>query len=535
MTGWNIADVLEVVAQEVPDAPFVSQGDRVQTWRESDARADRVAAFLQERGHAAHEHLAQYLRNCPEYLESWVATLKNAMTPVNTNYRYGPDELAYLWEDADATAVVFHGSYAQVIEGMRAEVPGVRTWLWVDDDTTPCPDWAVDYERVASSFAGVRLHRDRDGDDLVLLYTGGTTGMPKGVMWRQDDLFMLLGAATSGRYGGEQDLDFARSRVARPGRVHLPAAPLMHGAGCFTCLPILTRGGGVALLASPGFDAIELLDVVERRAVNSVSWVGEVFARPVLDAIRANPGGWDLSSWKTITSGGMAFTQETKRGLGEALPKLTIADVYGSSEVLAAARSVSSSDRGIGRNGTFSAQSSVSVLREDGTVVPPGSSEVGMLAFAGRQPLGYYKDDAKTAATFRVVDGRRWSIPGDMATVSEDGTISLLGRGSTCINTGGEKVFPEEVENALRTHPQVLDAIVVGVDDLRFGETIGAAVQLEPGSEVTDDELREHVRSRLARYKAPRKIERVARAPRGPNGKPDLPAARKLFSLADSR
>jgi acyl-CoA synthetase (AMP-forming)/AMP-acid ligase II len=538
VTGWNIADVLEIVAEEVPDATAVSQGERALTWRELDERADRLLAFLQGRGHTTHEHVAQYLRNCPEYLESMIATIKGAMVPVNTNYRYGPDELAYLWDNADVTAVVFHASYTPTIEAMRARSPRVRTWLWVADAsvdaTGECPSWATPYDSVVASYDGSPHRPERSGDDLILLYTGGTTGMPKGVMWRQDDLFMLLGAATSGRYGDAQDLAFARTRVARPGRLHLPAAPLMHGAGCFTCIPFLSRGGSVALLESPTFVATELLDVIERRRVASVSWVGEVFARPVLDALRAEPGRWDLSSWRTITSGGMAFTEETKRGLNELLPDLVIADVYGSSEVLSAARSISSTSRGVERNGTFRASAAVTVLRPDGTVVPPGSLEPGLIAFAGRQPLGYYKDAAKTASTFRVVDGRRWSVPGDMATVAEDGTINLLGRGSTCINTGGEKVFPEEVEDALRSHPLVADALVLGLPDDRFGERVAAVVQLEPRADLNDEALRTHVADRLARFKAPRSVLRVDLVPRGPNGKPDLGAARHLFARAEA-
>jgi len=514
----------------------VTQGERELTWGEADRRADRLLAFLQDRGHEPRQHVAQYLRNCPEYLESMVATLKGAMVPVNTNYRYGPDELCYLWNNAEITAVIFHASYTETVEAVRGRLPGITTWLRVDDATPgPCPAWAHDYEVVATTLAAGPAAVDRSGDDLILLYTGGTTGLPKGVMWRQDDLFMALGAATSGRYGDVPDLEFARSRVARPGRVHLPAAPLMHGAGCFTCLPFLTRGGSVALLEGAGFSAEELLDVVERREVTSVSWVGEVFARPVLDALVAEPDRWDLSSWRTVTSGGMAFTDATKSGLSQALPQLLIADVYGSSEALSAGRSISSSDKGVERSGTFRAGGAVKVLREDGTVVPPGSTEAGLLAFSGRQPVGYWKDEAKTAATFRMVEGRRWSVPGDMATVSEDGTITLIGRGSTCINTGGEKVFPEEVEDALRAHPQVADAIVVGLPDPTFGERVAAVVQLEPDVRLTDEELREHVATRLARYKIPRSIRIVDLVPRGPNGKPDLAVARTSFDSLGPR
>lgn len=527
MTGWNIADVLEVVAREVPDAPAVTQEERELTWRELDDRSSRLAGYLASRGHRPGEHVAQYLRNCPEYLESLIATIKGAMVPVNTNYRYGPDELAYLWGNAEATAVVFQGSYGTIVEQTLDRVPGIRTWLWVDDGTGPCPPWATSYAE-AAAYDGPLATVTRSGDDLILLYTGGTTGMPKGVMWRQDDLFMLLGAATNGKYGDEQDLAFAASRVARPGRVHLPAAPLMHGAGCFTCIPFLARGGSIALLSSPSFDAIELLDTVERRRVTSVSWVGEVFARPVLDALRADPGRWDLSSWRTVTSGGMAFTEDTKRGLAELLPELVIADVYGSSEVLSAARSVSSRSSGVQRSGSFRAGPVVTVLRDDGTVIPPGTGEAGLLAFGGRQPLGYWRDEAKTATTFRTVEGKRWAVPGDLATVDADGTISLIGRGSTCINTGGEKVFPEEVEAAVRRFPGVVDVVVVGVPDERFGEQVAALVQTQPEVVLDQGKLLAHVGTLLAHYKVPRRVVQVELVPRGPNGKPDLAAAKAM-------
>src|ERR1700688_4825819 len=289
MSGWNLADILEVVAREVPEAPAIIQGVRVVSFASLDSRAASVAAFLTGRGIGRQAKVAQYLRNGPEYLESIVACFKGSFVPLNTNYRYGASELTYLWNNADTAVVLFHGSYADTIESMREQVPSVRLWLMVDDGSGLCPGWAMPYEPAPNGElpAETAAPHARSGDDLVLLYTGGTTGLPKGVMWRQDDLFVKLGNASNGRYPDVPDLDYARKRVASHGRRHLPAAPLMHGAGCLTCLPVIARGGAAVLLAEPAFRAGELLDTIERHRVNSVGWVGDAFARPVLAELDA--------------------------------------------------------------------------------------------------------------------------------------------------------------------------------------------------------------------------------------------------------
>jgi acyl-CoA synthetase (AMP-forming)/AMP-acid ligase II len=525
VAGWNIADVLDVVAEEVPESPAVIQGARRVTWSEMDRRAERLAAFWVDGGLDRQDKIVLYLRNCPEYIESMVAALKASLVPVNTNYRYGPAELLHLWRDADARAVVFHGSFTEAIEQIRGRLPEIVGWLWVDDGTGPCPGWAVPYESVADAPGPVtRRAWERDGDDLVLLYTGGTTGMPKGVMWRQDDLMIVLGNAANGKYPDEADLAYARSRVARRGRRHLSAAPLMHGAGAFTCIPVLARGGAIVLLERPSFDPEELLDTIEREHVHSASWVGDAFARPVLAALRAGPGRRALDSWSVVTSGGVLFSDDVKRGLIDLVPGLLIADVYGSSEAPAAARSVSTAATRDAPAGAFSRGTSITVLSEDGGEAVPG--EIGMVAYGGRQPLGYYKDPEKTERTFRIVDGRRYAITGDFATVDASGHITVLGRGSSCINTGGEKVFPEEVEAVLLRAPAVRDVVVVGVPDERLGEQVAAAVALNPGFDLDTATLRDHARGWLAGYKVPRRFVAVPTVVRGPNGKVDYAAAK---------
>jgi acyl-CoA synthetase (AMP-forming)/AMP-acid ligase II len=524
--GWNFADVLECVADEVPASLAVAYGDRRHTWRELMGRAGGVAAHLTAAGLPRQARVVQYLRNRPEYLESFVGTLLGAFVPVNTNYRYGPAELTYLWNDCAAEAVVFAAEFAPTIERMRDTVPHVRTWLCVDDDEGACPEWAEPYEPATATVA-TRPGWERSGDDLVVIYTGGTTGLPKGVMWRQDDLFVLLGNQANGRYPDAPDLGYARSRVVADGRRHLPAAPLMHGAGCLTCMPVMARGGGIVLLTGASFDPTELLDAVEREHVFSVGWVGDAFARPVLEALQSEPHRWDLASWRVVTSGGVLFSEGVKQGLIEHVPGLTIADVYGSTEAVAAARSVTSAtERSTGRS--FSASSHFQVLDEQDQPVRPGSGEIGRVAFTGRLPLGYLGDETKTAATFRMIDGVRHAFTGDSAQVDGDGRIVLLGRGSACINTGGEKVYPEEVEEVLMRHPDIADVAVVGVPDERFGERVAAAVQLEPGRELDTPAVIAFVKEHLASYKAPRLVVPVTLIPRGPNGKADHDALRPL-------
>jgi 3-oxocholest-4-en-26-oate---CoA ligase len=531
MTGWNIADVLEVVAAEVPGSPAVIQGDRVVTWHELDLRAGRVAAWLRAAGLARGGSVAQYLRNSPEYIESLYAGLKASLVPVNTNYRYGPGELMYLWGNADVRAVVFHGEFTAQIELIRDQLPGILSWLWVDDGTGPCPGWAVSYQAAATGAIpgpGDPPGPDqRSGDDLLLLYTGGTTGLPKGVMWRQDDLFILLGNAARGGYPDEPDMEYARSRVAREGRRMLPAAPLMHGAGCFSCMPILARGGAIVLLESHSFDPVEFLDVVEARQVYAASWVGDAFARPVADALDAQPGRWPLSSLKTITSGGVVFTDATKRRLLAHAPHLLINDVFGASEAITVGSSLVTKDNIAASDGSFRPRPGMRVVDEAGRDVVPGSGVAGLIAFSGRQPLGYYKDERKTAEVFRDIGGRRYSVPGDWAVVAADGTVTLLGRGSACINTGGEKVYPDEVEKVIATLPGVADAVVIGVPHERFGQAVVAVVQAGPEPALSADAVISHCKEHLAGYKAPREVIFVTSIGRGPTGKVDLNSLRQ--------
>jgi fatty-acyl-CoA synthase len=523
MPGWNFADAWEVVARQVPDAQAQVQGDRRVTWGEFDRRANGVARLLLDRGAAEQDKVAQYLHNCPEYLESMFAAFKAGLVPINTNYRYADEELIYLWDNADCVAVVFHGTFTERIERIRDRVPRVTTWLWVDDGSGPCPEWATPYDEAAAAGTeeAVQAPWGRDGDQLLMLYTGGTTGMPKGVMWRQDDLFRNLCGALNPRYRQDPvDYDVVREAVVGPGFIGLPACPLMHGTGCFTQLILLTGGGSSVLLHSTGLDVEEILDTVQREGVNQLVIVGDAFAKPILRALDARPGNWDLSTLFMIASSGVMFSTESKQALLGHIPNMMIIDAFSSSEAVGMGQSVTTAG-GESGTGKFMLGENTKVISEEGKAVEPGSGEQGRVAVGGFQPIGYYKDEEKTAATFIEFEGKRYSCPGDWATVEADGSLTLLGRGSVCINTGGEKVYPEEVEEVMKTHPAVTDAVAVGVPDDKFGEAITAVVELEPGASLESSDLSKHVKERLASYKAPKHMVVVDTIGRAPNGKVD--------------
>lgn len=554
VTGWNLADVFETIADATPDALAQAHGEREYTWAEFDQRADGVAAYLLDAGLVEQDKVVQYLYNTPDYLESLLAAFKAGLATVNTNYRYGPDELVYLWDNCDAAAVVFHGTFAATIEPILPRVPRVKVWLWVDDGSGACPEWATPYEPLTAPGAATgRVHGPwgRSGDHLFMLYTGGTTGMPKGVMWRQDDVFGALNQTLSTPYPDTPDhTELARRITERAGRragpKNVPAAPLMHGTGTFNALTCLMLGGSVTTLTGRHFDAVELLDTIDRSRINSVAIVGDAFAKPMLRALDAEPDRWDISSLRVVMTSGVMCSAESKAGLLRHNPRLIVVDSLGSSEALSMATSTTTADTlgqdipasgGVTAQFQLNAASRVVVEDADGwRDVVPGSGEHGRVALRGRTPIGYYKDPAKTAATFVTIDGGRYSIPGDFAEVLADGTVRLYGRGSQCINTGGEKVYPEEVEEALKVHPAVLDAAVVGLPDERFGEAITALVEIDPEADFDAGGLIDHVKGRLARYKAPKAVYRVPTIGRQVNGKLDYRALKRTAeSLASAR
>jgi acyl-CoA synthetase (AMP-forming)/AMP-acid ligase II len=526
MTAWNFADVFETVADRLPDAPALTQGPRSLTWAETNRRANGLAQGLLDAGFAEQDKAALYLYNCPEYIESTFAAFKAGLAVANTNYRYVDDELVYLWDNADAGVVIFHGTFADNCARVRGRLPDVRMWLWVDDGTGPCPSWATAYEEVAGRGTDENVSGSwgRSGDHLLLLYTGGTTGMPKGVMWRQDDLFRSLDAVNREPL---EDLDALRSRLVKAGPRNLPGAPLMHGTGFFNVVSNLMLGGSATMLEGRRFDPIELLDTIEQRRINSMSIVGDAFAKPIVRALDAEPNRWDISSMRVIVSSGVMWSAESKAALLRHNDRLILVDSLGSSEGIGMANSTTRSDE---RTDTarFTLSPTTRVLMPDGSDARPGTGDVGQVAMRGHTATGYYKDPEKTAATFRVVNGVRYSIPGDWAEVLADGTVKLLGRGSQCINTGGEKVYPEEVEEVLKLFPGVHDVAVVGLPHERFGQAITALVQTDAGVSVDRTELIAFVKTKLAAYKAPKDVFVVPAVGRAVNGKLDYKAATSI-------
>ena len=532
--NWNFGTIFESVADAIPDSPALVQDERRRTWRELDERAARLAAAFRAHGLGPGSKVAFYLYNCNEYLEALFATFKLRAVPANVNYRYTADELAYLLENSDAEVVVFHGSLGDRVDAVRDSKLKVRAAVQVDDGS-PLVDGALRYEDLIEAHEPME-RIERSGDDLVFLYTGGTTGMPKAVIWRHEDLFGALAPLAYSFFGLDmpEDSTEAGSRALKVHEsglvpIHLPASPLMHGTGQFSTLQALFLGGTIVTLESRHFDPHELWRVVQRERVTQIAIVGDAFAKPMLRALdeadaRGEP--YDLSSLVLVISSGVMWSESVKRELIERHPVIAY-DSLGSSEGVGFANAITTTDSK-GETAKFSVGPNTKVFTDDGREVKAGSGEVGYLAVGGNIPLGYFKDPKKTAETFREVDGRRYSIPGDYATVEEDGTITLLGRGSVSINSGGEKIFPEEVEEAVKQHPSVADAVVVGVPDERFGEAVAAVVALAPGRSADEDEISEAVeRSGLARFKRPRHVVVVDTVPRGPNGKADYAWARE--------
>jgi fatty-acyl-CoA synthase len=523
---WNLADLFELVADSCPERVALQHGrDGVtRSWRELERRANALARHFARR-HAPGAKIAIYAHNRPEFIETLVGAMKARLVPVNVNYRYLEDELVYLFDNSDSEIVVYEATYAERIAKVRDRLPGVREWVELEDGTSGNA-FATPYEQIIGAGAE-RLEIRRSPRDLLFLYTGGTTGLPKGVMWEQSALFRSIGgggnAVLGERASGSVEEQRARIRELPRSQRLLPGSPLMHGTGLFTSFNALGGGGSVVTLRSRSLDPEELWSTVEVRGVQALSIVGDAFAKPMLRALETHPGRWDLRSCVLIVSSGVMWSPEVKRGLLQHLPHTILFDSFGSSEATGFGTEMSTKDSEV-KIGRFRLGPNCKVFTPDGREVLPGSSEAGFVARSGPIPVGYYKDEKKTAETFRTIDGERWSIPGDWCNVNPDGTLNLLGRGSVCINTGGEKVYPEEIEESLKQHPSVYDAAVVGLPDERWGEAVTALIQLRPDAAPMAEELRAHVRERLAPYKAPKSVLFVDSLGRSPSGKVDYKA-----------
>jgi acyl-CoA synthetase (AMP-forming)/AMP-acid ligase II len=534
---FNVADLFECVVDHVPDRVAVSADGRQLTYRELDARANRLAHVLADLGVAPGEHVACYLHTSTAYLEVMLACFKLRAVPVNVNDRYTADEVAYLCEDADAVALLADPDGASLAATLPVQVPSLGVAFEVGGD---------ECERRLAAADASRGFAPRSGDDHYILYTGGTTGKPKGVVWRHEDIF--FGAMGGGNAGGppietpEAIGPSALTNRAQRLGPFLPAGdpgpeqficlalgPLGHASGQWSAFGTLLGGARVVLYTDRHVDLDAVLALVEREQVAMLNLVGDASGRPLLDTLRRAPGRHDTSSLRLLGSGGSMLSADVKEGLLSELPTvLTVMEAVGSSEAPVQALALLA-PRGRATESLHFGQRDTTMVVDDALrPITPGSGEVGRLATTGRTPLGYYKDEAKSAATFVEIDGRRWTLPGDMAMVEADGSIRLLGRGSMSINTGGEKVYPEEVEAVLKTHPGVADAVVVGVPDETWGERV-VAVVAPTDTPPTLEDLQAHCRAGLAGYKVPRRLELVDAVPRLAAGKPDYPRIRSFL------
>jgi fatty-acyl-CoA synthase len=531
----HFATVWESIADAIPDLPAVTHGDTTRTWSEYDDRAARVAGSLDAAGLRPDSKVALFMYNCNEYMEAHYGVFKMRGVPINVNYRYLDDELWYLLDNSDSEAIVFHSSLGERVARVADRLPKLELLIEVDDGGAGQVPNAQAYEDVLSS-TDPMPRIERAEDDLYMLYTGGTTGMPKGVMYDMGGLtrgFVMLGLPMLGLAapaGAEEVAGMIKGASANgPTLVSIPSAPLMHGTGCWLgwFIPHLA-GGHVVTLESRSLDAHELLATAERHRATSITIVGDSFAKPIIRALdEGKPDGsrYDTSSIGMFISSGVMWTSEVKQELLDRIEQAVLVDAIGSSE---GSMGTQITMKGVPtETAKFSKMEETKVFTDDDREVEPGSDEVGMVAAGGNVPIGYYKDEAKSAKTFRVINGVRYSFPGDFAKVAADGSLILLGRGSQVINTGGEKVFPEEVEEAVKRVPGVRDCLVVGLEDEKFGQAVTAVASLEDGATVDAATIIASVKQDLAGYKAPKSVIFVDHVPRAPNGKADYRRAKE--------
>jgi acyl-CoA synthetase (AMP-forming)/AMP-acid ligase II len=525
---YNLADIFESLVDVIGDREALICGDRRLTYAELEQRANRLAHYFLALGIAPGDHVGVQLYNCTEYVETMIACFKVRAVPINVNYRYVEDELLYLYRDADLVALVHDTEFTPRIAVVRAQTPTLRAVISVG--TGDIPDDAVRFDDATADQPDSRGFDPRSADDLYVIYTGGTTGMPKGVMWRQEDLFFAgMGGADPIGTPVSTPEEVAERAVNRGRLTMFPVAPLMHGAAQLGTWIGFLQAARVVLVRK--FDANDVLATASREGANSLSIVGDAMARPIAEALAGPMQGVDLTSVFAISSAGAIFSQTVRDRLQELLPNVMLLDNFGASETGFQGTGIAGSSPDAGLRFTVNARTTV--LAEDLSPIEPGSGVIGRVAQRGRVPLGYYKDDVKTKQSFVTIDGERWVLLADAATIEADGTIAVLGRHSVCINTGGEKVYPEEVEAALKAHPAVYDAVVAGVADDRYGQRVAAVVQIRPEHEVpSQDELIAHCRTRVAGYKVPRLVVVVTQIQRSPSGKADYPWAAKVAAAA---
>ena len=522
------ASVWERNSDVIPDKIALICGDNEVTWKEYDDRAAKLASLLTNSGLGDNSKVGLYLHNSNEYLEAQYSVFKIKGVPINVNYRYKEEELIYLLDNSDSEAVFFQSCYAEQIESIKDKLPKVKLYIQVDDNSNETLDFAQDYESAISEFQPME-RQERSEDNIYMLYTGGTTGMPKGVMYQHGGHLkgMLNTAGAWGLIPVQEKIDvdsvaFEVKKLADEGRlpISIPACPLMHGTGMWlgAIIPHLV-GGTVVTLPNLGFDPDGLLKEVEKRKANNIVIVGDAFAKPIMDALdKAESEGspYNLESINTVISSGVMWSSEVKQGLLKH-HDMVLVDAMGSTE--GGMGSSRASRDNPAETAKFVLNPGVIVITDEGELVEPGSDKTGKIGTSGLVPLGYFKDEKKSAETFKEFQGVRYSFPGDYAKVEADGTITLLGRGSNCINTAGEKVYPEEVEEAIKRNDDIFDCLVVGLQDDRFGQRVVALASYQDGKEIEEQELIAFTRDHLAGYKLPKQVLFVDEVMRAPNGK----------------
>jgi 3-oxocholest-4-en-26-oate---CoA ligase len=515
----NIADLFEHAVDAIPDRLALVCGDSEVSYAGLEAASNRLAHYLARAGIGTGDHVGAYGRNSIELVEAFLACYKLRAIPVNVNYRYVEAELRYLFSEAELTGLVFDRQYGDRVAALLPDYPGIGAALAIDDGSgTQLPAGTADFATAIAAESAERDFAERSGDDIYILYTGGTTGYPKGVLWRHEDVWRTLGGGidfTNGERLADEWEQVRRGTAGPAGMVRLATAPLIHGSAQWSTLPALFAGDTVVLM--PQFDPHEVWRAVQRHRVNTIVMVGDAMARPLIEAYEQ--GQYDVSSVLAVSSNGSIFSATVKDQYLKLLPNVVITDAIGSSETGFTGLGFVTADNRKAEGPTVTAGPSTIVIDEHNRPVGPG--EVGRIARGGHIPLGYYKDPVKTAALFVEVDGGRYTVPGDFARVEEDGSITLLGRGNTCVNTGGEKVFPEEVEGALKSFSDVFDAVVIGVPDDRLGQRVAALVQPRDGRDIDLAELEAHLRTQIAGYKVPRSVWLVDHVGRTPAGKAD--------------
>ena len=523
--SMQFANVWERVSDTVGDEIALINGEDKLTWASFDIKAAKVATILEEHGLKSDSKVGIYLHNSNEYLEVQYGVFKIEGVPINVNYRYKENELVYLLDNSDAEAVFFQGCYAERISAIKEQLPKVKVYIQIDDGTEPLMESAIDYENSISS-SKEQIRFDRTEDNIYMLYTGGTTGMPKGVMYKHGSFIpsMLKTAFAMGFEVPEDMNDLEKIIVNAQANnaltVSMPACPLMHGTGMWlgAFLPMFS-GGAVVTISDLGLNPKNVWQEVEKHKINSLVIVGDAFAKPLLDELKnakENSNPYQISSLRAMISSGVMWSSEIKDGL-LAMHDMTLFDAMGSTE---GGMGSSVSNREIpAKTAKFALNPGVIVLSDDGKELEPGSDTMGKIGTSGLVPEGYFKDEKKSAETFKEINGVRYSFPGDYATINADGTINLLGRGSNCINTAGEKVYPEEVEEAIKKHPNVYDCLVVGLQDDKYGQRVVAIASLEENSALEEGELIDFTREQLSGYKLPKQILFVEEVMRAPNGK----------------